>query len=123
MKDIVIKSILSNIDYVSNFLNINLNIDKNIFNDLKNKIPTLSDNDNKFLNEFSEKLDKIILDKASASINENNIKDFRLKSIFTFFGKDKENMEYYYPLNINNDKIIYPTPKNELNENNIDLEN
>lgn len=122
MKDIIIKSILSNIDYVSNFLNINLNIDKNIFNDLKNKIPTLSDNDNKFLNEFSEKLDKIILDKASASINENNIKDFRLKSIFTFFGKDKENMEYYYPLNINNDKIIYPTPKNELNENNIDLE-
>ena len=122
MKDIIIKSILSNIDYVSNFLNINLNIDKNIFNDLKNKIPTLSDNDNKFLNEFSEKLDKIILDKASASINENNIKDFRLKSIFTLFGKDKENMEYYYSLSINNDKIIYPAPKIELNENNIDLE-
>ena len=122
MKDIIIKSILSNIDYVSNFLNINLNIDKNIFNDLKNKIPTLSDNDNKFLNEFSEKLDKIILDKASASINENNIKDFRLKSIFTLFGKDKENMEYYYSLSINNNKIIYPAQKIELNENNIDLE-
>lgn len=125
MKDIIIKSILSNIDYISDFLNINLKIDKNIFNDLKNKIPVLNDNDNKFLDEFSEKLDKIILDRFSAPINENNIKDFRLKSIFTLFGKDKENGEYYYPLNIiniNNNKIIYPTPKSELNENDIDFE-
>ena len=122
MKDIIIKSILSNIDYISDFLNTNLNIDKNIFNDLKNNIPILNDSDNKFLNELSEKLDKIILDKACATANENNIKDFRLKSIFTLFGKDKENGEYCYPLNINNDKIIYPTPKSELNENNIDFE-
>lgn len=122
MKDIIIKSILSNIDCISDFLNINMNIDKNVFNDLKNKISILSDSDNKFLEEFSKKLDKIIFDKASAQANENNIKDFRLKSIFTLFGKDKENGEYYYPLNLNNNKIIYPTLKSELNENNIDFE-
>ena len=37
MKDIIIKSTLSNIDYIVNFLN----IDKNIFSDLKSKIPIL----------------------------------------------------------------------------------
>lgn len=117
MKDIIIKSTLSNIDYIVNFLN----IDKNIFSDLKSKIPILSNYDNEFLNNVCEKLDKIILDKAYISLNETNIKDFRLKSIFTLFRNNNINEEYYYPLNINN-SIIYPKLKSELGESNIDLE-
>lgn len=117
MKDIIIKSTLSNIDYIVNFLN----IDKNIFSDLKSKIPILSNYDNEFLNNVCEKLDKIILDKAYISLNETNIKDFRLKSIFTLFRNNNINEEYYYPLNINN-SIIYPKLKSELRESNIDLE-
>ena len=117
MKDIIIKSTLSNIDYIVNFLN----IDKNIFADLKSKIPILSNYDNEFLNNVCEKLDKIILDKAYISLNETNIKDFRLKSIFTLFRNNNINEEYYYPLNINN-SIIYPKLKSELRESNIDLE-
>ncbi len=117
MKDIIIKSTLSNIDYIINFLN----IDKNIFSDLKSKIPILSNYDNEFLNNVCEKLDKIILDKAYISLNETNIKDFRLKSIFTLFRNNNINEEYYYPLNINN-AIIYPKLKSELGESNIDLE-
>ena len=80
LKDIIIKSTLSNIDYIINFLN----IDKNIFSDLKSKIPILSNYDNEFLNNVCEKLDKIILDKAYISLNETNIKDFRLKSILHY---------------------------------------
>lgn len=122
MKEIITKSALQNIDYIIDFLNINLNIDKNIFNDLKNKIPNLSDNNNKLLNKVSEKLDKIILDKISTPLNEKNLKDFRLKSIFTFFNKTENNDKYYYPVNLNNDRIIYPSLKNELKENDINLE-
>ena len=122
MKKFIINSALSNIDYIIDFLNINLGIDKNIFNDLKNKIPNLSDNDNNFLDKVSEKLDKIILDKISFTSNEINLKDFRLKSIFTFFNKTENNEEYYYPINLNNDRIIYPSLKNELKENDINLE-
>ena len=117
MKDIIIKSTLSNIDYIVNFLN----IDKNIFSDLKSKIPILSNYDNEFLNNVCKKLDKIILDKAYILLNETNIKDFRLKSIFTLFRNNNINEEYYYPLNINN-SIIYPKLKSELGESNIDLE-
>ena len=54
-------------------------------------------------------------------LNETNIKDFRLKSIFTLFRNNNINEEYYYPLNINN-SIIYPKLKSELGESNIDLE-
>ncbi|WP_307971422.1 hypothetical protein [uncultured Brachyspira sp.] len=88
MKDIIIKSTLSNIDYIVNFLN----IDKNIFSDLKSKIPILSNYDNEFLNNVCEKLDKIILDKAYILLNETNIKDFRLKSIFTLFRNNNINI-------------------------------
>lgn len=122
MKKFIINSSLSNIDYIIDFLNINLGVDKNIFNDLKNKIPNLSDNDNNFLDKVSEKLDKIILDKISFTSNEINLKDFRLKSIFTFFNKTENNEKYYYPINLNNDRIIYPSLKNELKENDINLE-
>ena len=73
------------------------------------------------MNNVCEKLDKIILDKAYISLNETNIKDFRLKSIFTLFRNNNINEEYYYPLNINN-AIIYPKLKSELGESNIDLE-
>lgn len=130
--NIIINSALFDRDYIIKFLSANLNMDKKYINNLENNIPPLSDSDNNFLNIISEKLDKIIFDETSIPQNEANIKDFRLKSIFTFFRHNDTNFrrndtnnnnEYYYPLNItnkNNNSIIYPI-KSELNDN-IDLE-
>lgn len=96
--NIIINSALFDRDYIIKFLSANLNMDKNIFNNLKNNIPPLSESDNNFLNIISEKLDKIIFDETSIPQNEANIKGFRLKSIFTFFRhNDTNDEEYHYP--------------------------